>query len=268
MTDSVSFSSFELVVGGKLPDANYLQTAFSPEKMSIVHEEYSHQIVREVIDDRFYWFYSNFGKAMPHRDIVIDIPSGTELANPRTAHQVEPNDQLFAIYDSATSIFYISNLNKKGFLRYFLSKFTDEEVVVKNIYKSISDFLEVIKSLETVKFTGSRDLFNREGDLFSSLKNIFGYGEPEEFSIEAKYRIPMKHGLKQGILRLAGLQSTGDIRTMVCIGKDERGFENVFDTNKFINKISIPLQKDSQLLFPPDDVKTQTVAKLRDARNV
>lgn len=268
MTDSVSFSSFELVVGGKLPGANYLQTAFSPEKMNIVHEEYSHQIVREVIDGRFYWLYSNFGKAMPHRDIVIDIKSGTELANPRTTHQVEPNDQLFAIYDSESSIFYISNLMKKGFLMDFLSKFTNEEVVVKNVYKNISDFLGVIKSLETVKFTGSRDIFSREGDLFSSLKNIFGYGEPEEFSIEAKYRIPMKDALKDGILRLAGLQSAGDIRTLVCIGKDEREFENVFNTNNFINKISVPLQKDNQLLFPPDEVKTQAITKLRCAYNV
>ncbi len=268
MTDSVSFSSFELTVGRSLPDTTYLNSAFFPGKMSMNHEEYSHQIIREVIEDRFYWFYSNYGKAMPHRDIVIDIPSGSELQNPRTTQQVEPNSQLFAIYDSSSSLFYISNLQRKGFLKEFLTQFTVEEVVIKNIYKNINDFIDVINTLETIKFTGSRDLFNREGDLFSSLRDIFGYGEPEEFSIEAKYRTPMKDALKREILRLAGYQSSGDIRTMVCIGKDERGFETVFNTNNFINKISIPLQKDNQHLFPPEEVKAQAVIKLKEMFNV
>jgi hypothetical protein len=268
MTDSVSFSSFELIVNGALPDVTFLNNAFSSNKTSMTHEEFIHQIECEIIEDRFYWFYSNFGKAMPHRDIVIDIPSGTELENPRTTQQVEPNDQLFAIYDSSSSLFYISNLKKKGFLKEFLSQFTDEEVIIKNIYKNINDFIDVIKTLETIKFTGSRDLFNREGDLFSSIRDIFGYGEPEEFSIEAKYRTSMKDALKCEILRLAGYQSAGDIKTMVCIGKDERGFEAVFNANNFINKISIPRQKDNQLLFPSEDVRTQVIIKLREMANV
>jgi len=268
VVDAVSFSSFELTVGGALPQDSFLQAAFAAEKMHMNHEGYSHQIVRDKVEDRFFWFYSNFGKAMPHRDIVIDLPSGTELENPRTTQQVEPNDQLFAVYDTSSSLFYISNLKKKGFLKEFLSQFTDKEIIIKNIYKDINDFIEVINTLEVIKFTGSRDLFNREGDLFSSLRDIFGYGEPEEFSIEAKYKTSMKEALKTEIRRLAGFQRSGDIRTMVCIGKDERGFETVFNTNSFINKISVPLQKDNQSLFPPDEVQAQVIMKLKEMFNV
>ncbi len=268
MTDSVSFSSFELTIDSALPETTYLKSAFEPAKMSMMHEDHRHQIVREVMEGRFYWLYSNFGKAMPHRDILIDIPSGAELPNLRTTQQVEPNEQLFAIYDDESKILYISNLKKKGFIKEFFGQFTNKEVIIKNIYKNINEFLDIIKSLEAIKFTGSRDFFNREGDLFTNLRNIFGYGEPEEFSIEAKYRTPIEDRLKREILRLAGFQNSGDIKTMVCIGKDERGFDTIFNTNNFIQKINIPLQKDDQFLFPPEEVMAQAIKKLKEIFNV
>lgn len=268
MTDSVTFSSFELTVNGHLPGANFLNSAFFPKKRNITFDQVLHQIECEVIEDRFYWFYSNYGKAMPHRDIVIDLTSGDEQENPRTTQQVEPNNQLFVMYDSESTLLYISNLQKKGFFNDYLTQFTDDEVIIKNVYKTIEEFIDEINSLETIKFTGSRDLFNSDGDLFSPLRDIFGYGEPEEFTIEAKYHTPMKEALKRELLRLNGYQNKNDIRTLVCIGKDERGFETVFNTNSFISKISFPLQKDDQLLFPPDMVKAQTVLKLKEMFNV
>lgn len=268
MSDSVVFSSFELIVDGKEPDADFLNAIFSEKDRTQEYEGYHHKIQCDVIESRFYWFYSNFGKALPYRDIVLDIPTGEELENPRTRQQVEPTDQLFAIYDSESSIFYISNINKKVFIQEFLKISEKGNVIIKNIYKDIEHFICDIKTLESIKFTGSRNMFNKDGDLFSSLRDIFGYGEPEEFSIEAKYRIPIKQALKDGIRRLVGYQNSGDIKTMVCIGKDDRGLESVFNANNFISKISIPLPKDNQQLFPPDAVKEQVVVKLKDIANV
>lgn len=268
MADFVTFSSFELTIGGRLPDVNFLNKAFSPEKRNMTSEQVLHQIECEVVEGRFYWFYSNYGKSMPHRDIVVDLTSGDELENPRTTQQVEPNSQLFVVYDSESTLLYISNLQKKGFLNDYLSRYADKEVIIKNVYKTIEEFIGEISSLETIKFTGSRDLFNSDGDLFSPLRDIFGYGEPEEFSIEAKYRTSMKEALNRELLRLANYQNQNDIKTLVCIGKDERGFERVFNTNSFISKISFPTQKDDQLLFPPEEVKAQTIIKLKEMFNV
>lgn len=268
MSDYVSLSSFQLLVGSRLPTKEFLESAFEAGMENKEYEGTWHRIERELIEDRFYWFYSNFGRAMPHRDIVIDTSTQQELQNPRTTEQVEPNDQFFAIYDSETAIFYISNLKKKSFITSFLKDFSDQEILIKNIYKSIDEFLGIINSLESIKFTGERNLFSRDGDLFTSLKNIFGYGEPEIFSIEAKYHTPMKDALKREIIRLAGYQGAGDLKTLVCIGKDEKGFDTVFNTNNFINKISIPLQKDNQSLFPPEEVKEQAVMKLKEMLHV
>jgi len=270
MTDSVTFSSFELTVGGAFPNDVFLNKAFSPDKENTSFDQELHQIERDIIDERFYWFYSNYGKAMPHRDIVVDTQSLEESENPRTSQQVEPNKQLFAIYDKDSTLFYISNIQKKSLLEEYLKGHTDEEVIIKNVYKNISEFIDEISSLESIKFTGSRDLLNREGDLFQQLRDIFGYGEPEEFSIEAKYRTSMTDVIKREIMRLAGYQGSNkqDIKTLVCIGKNERGFERVFNTNSFINKIPIPLQKDTQLLFPPEEVKNQAIIKLKEMLNV
>lgn len=268
MSDYVSFSSFQLLVGSNLPTKDFLESVFESNLINMEYEGAWHRIECEIIEDRFYWFYSNFGKVMPHRNIIIDTSTQQELQNPRTEEQIEPNDQFFAVYDSEASIFYISNLKKKSFITSFLKDFSDQEIFIKNIYKSIDEFLGIIKSLENIKFTGERDLFSRDGDLFTPLKNIFGYGEPEVFSIEAKYCTPMKDTLKREILRLAGYQGSGDLKTLVCIGKDEQGFETVFNTNNFINKISIQLQKDSQSLFLPEEVKEQVVKKLKEILHV
>lgn len=268
MSDSVVFSSSELIISGKKPGSDLLNTIFSEKNRTEEYDGYYHKIQCDVIEDRFYWLYSNFGKALPRRDIVLDIPTGEELENPRTRQQVEPASQLFAIYDSASSIFYISNVNKRAFIQEFLKNSGGGDVIIKNIYKDIESFIGVIKTVEAIKFTGSRDMFNKDGDLFSSLRDIFGYGEPEEFLIEAKYRVPIKEKLKDGIRRLAQYQNSGDVKTMVCIGKDDKGIENIFNADNFISKISIALSKDDQQLFPSDLVRDQVILKLKEIANV
>jgi hypothetical protein len=199
---------------------------------------------------------------MPHSDIVLNV-KGEEEDNPRTVDQVEPNNQVFVIYDTKYTVLYISNSQKKNFMQKYLSGFTDDEVIIKNVYKDIDDFIDNIKSLETIKFTGRRNLLNKDGDLFRPLGDIFGYGGPEEFSIEATYSVRMASSLRRQILRLSGYKAENQIKSLSVIGKDEKGFESVFNSNNFIKKISLSIGKDNQHLFPCDDVKDKILQKLR-----
>ncbi len=269
MADSVSLSSVQLIIDSQLPSKEFLAKAFTDGGMNLEYEGTWHSIECQTIEDRFYWLYSNFGRVMPHRDIVIDTETSEELENPRTVNQVEPNNQFFAIYDFAQSSLYISNLHKKSFLKYYLEQYaSDLEVIIKNSYRTIEQFLDTINSVETIKFTGEKNLFSSGGDLMEPLKNIFGYGEPEDFSIEANYRTPLRDKLRQGILNLAGKQTDGRLKTLVCIGKDDSGFEAIFNTNSFVSKLSIPAQKDEQDLFLPEEVREQSIIKLKRMLNV
>ncbi len=267
MADIVSFSSFELIAGDEVPDKAYLDNAFAQDSHEVNHGDSSHIINCKVIEDRFYWLYSNFGKTMPHPHIVVDSQLFTKHQNLRTENQFEPTKQLFAIYDIQSTLFYISNLLQKKFIEHFLKDVAGKEVVIKEVYKTVNDFIEAIQSISKIQFTGSRDLINQNSDLHQRVRNVYGYDEPDHFSIEARWERPMSDRLKDTLRGFAQHQKDGDIKTLVCIGKDDRGLSTVFNTNSFIKKIDIPIQRDEQSLFPPDVVENQIILKLKDIYN-
>lgn len=270
MADSISFASLNIIIDAKVPSKKLLETVFSESEEQINYEDFWHKTQTKIIDDRFFWLYSNFGKAMPHRDIVIDTTSQKEETNPRKTTQVEPNNQYFIVYDIQTSILYVSNRPKNNFLKFFINHKVNEEheIIIKSHFKTIEEFLEILKSVDSIKFTGQKDLFTYGGDLMDPLKNIFGFNEPEEFSIEAKYGSPIKESLKRRLGELSQKQKSGLLKTLVCIGKDEDGFNTIFNTNSFIKQIDISVTKDEQDLFVPNEVQEEFLLKIKEMQNV
>ena len=58
-------------------------------------------------------------------------------------------------------------------------------------------------------------------------------------------------------------QRSCQLKTLVCIGKNDVGFEKIFNTNSFIDKFTISSDKDEQSLFCETDVKDKILNKLR-----
>lgn len=271
MSETVAFSSVQLIIDNTIPTTTYLKEIFKPRSDSLVYDTNTlHTYETKIYDERFYWLYSNFGKAKPHRDVVIDITTHEEKENPRTKSQVEPTGQFFAIYDAAVSILYLSKLNKKSFFKYFASDalLNEIRVEVKNIYKTIEEFMSSINKVESIKFTGYRDLLTQGGDLMTPLKNIFGYDEPTEFTIEAKYNLEMKKSLADRMMLLRKKQSLGEIGNLVCIGRDDEDFEAVFNSESFTQKIYSLAAKDEQSLLLPDDVRVHVMRQLVEKHGV
>ncbi len=264
MANDINFSSFELFIDDQIPNAKELTNAFTNAHAGIRmhHDEYSHEIVCEVIDDRFYWIYSSFGKTNPHPEYIINEKSFAKQKNPRTEEEFEPNKQIFAIYDSASGLLYTSNSRQIKFIKYFFEEITGENADIKSVFKDIKDFVKVIKKIESIKFTGSRELLNHKGNVFTSMKDIFGYFSPDTFVIEAKGPKPMDEGMIKWLLNFAKYRETSDIKTLVCTGKDDQGFGSVFNTDSFTSKIKISVQKNDESLFPSDDVKKKIIIEL------
>lgn len=269
MTDTVTFTSMQMIVNSDSPSDSFLKRIFSPRSINFNYEKTWHALNFDIVDKRYYWLYSNFGRAMPHRDIVFDIISKKELKNPRTTVQVEPTKQFFAVYDSKVEILYVSTSSKKQFIADLCREsFPDYEIIIKNIYKTIDEFIEEIKSIESIKFTGFRNLFNQGGDLMEPLANIFGYNEPEEFSIEAKYNSSKREFFKKRLRMLSGKQKEGELKNLVCVGKNDKGFETIFNSNSFMNRIFVLANKDEQELYEPNEIKPQIISELERLSNV
>lgn len=256
MTDRLDFSAYEIIINSEVPTPETIVEAFTQSKVTLNFGDSVHRVEGSLHENRFYCLYSNYGKAMPHRDIVVNVASGEETDNPRGVDQVEPNGQLFVIYDSVSSLIYTSSIRRKRFIEEYFRRFSDS-VSVKSVFRSVDEFVERLKYLESIKFSASRDMFSREGDIFKHTRDIFGYGEPEEFSIDAKYSIPMTDKLKLDIKKFFNMKDKGELGSVVCIGRDDSGFESVFNVDSFIRKVAIDSEKDSQGLYDANEVFSQ-----------
>jgi len=257
----LTFSSHQLIIGKSFPSEDFLIKSFQTNSLELIHNEAFHQVTTSIIEERFYWLYTSYGRPLPRTDHVISIEDGEKTTNPRTKKQIEPNNQLFAVYDFITQNFYISNLQQKNFFKTFFEKYTKDEVIIKNHYKNIDEFLKEISSVEKISFTGCQNLFSNGGDLMEPLKDIFGYGEPVEFFIEAKYGAKKEKFIER-IKDLWKKQQSSQLKTLVCIGKNDGGLK-IFNTNSIIDKLTISSNKDEQSLFCETDVQKEILNKLR-----
>ena len=149
--ESISFTSLQLIVNSATPSKRLLDEVFKSRSENFTFSQTLHAIEVDIVDERFYWLYSNYGRAYPHRDIVIDIHTGQEQDNPRTVIQVEPTNQFFAVFDNNAQILYVSQKNKKSFISEFINKFDSEsEIIIKNIYLIMICVASTILSAVTV----------------------------------------------------------------------------------------------------------------------
>ncbi len=265
---NLSFSSMKLEVDGEVPDTAWLKKVFSKTKTTEPHGSTTHEIKRDIIDTRFYWFYSNYGKEMPRPDSILDISSDTSINNPRKPQQVELTNQLFAIYDNKSELFYISQLSKKKFLEEFLSQISKNNVIIKNVYKDIDEFSGIIKELGTVEFTKTGTGSMVENDLFKVDPGLLAKDEDAKLKVKLQYKNPITEGIKKRIRMINSHKNKGNIENLILTGEDDKGFETVFNADSFTSKISISVNKDKQHLFPPEKVKIQATTELKGLSDV
>lgn len=152
-------------------------------------------------------------------------------------------------------VFFLNDRRKLGFIKQYLFEKLNKQIDVKTIYASIDEFTNKIKTIEKIKFTGFRDLFSSQNDIFKGFKDVFAYGEPESFSISANYSQTINSKITEMLKNFDTANKSYLIRSLVCIGKDEKGFESVFNSDSFSQKLEISLDKNEENLFNQDEVK-------------
>lgn len=204
----------------------------------------------------------NFGSPNPRPNHIYDIPTKTKIINPRKNSQAELKNQLFCLYDTSTKILYLNNSQKKTFICKYLDKILSQEIIIKNVYKDINEFVKTLKSLDEIKFTAHRNIFSSQINSFKNIKDLFGIDEPESFTINAKYNVSIPEKVKRIIEKFRKEQIQAPHSCLTCIEKDDHGIEQIFNENAFSKTITVVLAQNEEKLLNPKTVFEELIRKI------
>lgn len=203
---------------------------------------------------------------MPYTPTVINTSNDEEERNPRSKEQIEPDQQLFGLYSPQNQTFYISSIRKKTFFETYLNNKINQPVTIKSFLKTPEEFLQAIKSIEKIKLVTKKTLFSMDGGIVSispEHKDVFGLGMPEEYSIEAVYKnASLTEAFISNIKEMAGWTKTSEAEALVCIGRDEKNLETIFNVDSFRQKIAVLVDKDNYGMYDENAVLTLLQLKL------
>jgi|SRR3989339_1229258 len=239
---NLTFSAFQLIIDKKVPNIG--------EFLEYKEEQYDtndniYRITTQKIDNTYYWIYMEYGGELPYGEKVYDKEKSEILNNPRTKNQAELNKQLFCLYDFYLNIFYISDGRKKGFLEEYLKHKLSKDTVIKRFFKSPQEFVDYVKTIESISFTSKHNLFSINNDIFGDPKDIFGLGQPENFKMDIAYNgRKVTENFKTKFFNLLSKKDNSEIQSLVCIGKDDNKMEAIFDISSFTQTVPLSLKKD------------------------
>ncbi len=264
----IAFSAMHLIIDSKSPDVNNLEIVFNDLEDTYEQDNTHYLIKKKRINENSFWLYAKYGKSLPYSETVYNTDTQEEDKNPRNKNQVEPDKQVFALYLSNKRTLFLSSSKKKKFLESYLKSKLEKDVTIKAFFKSADEFLEKMKTIDKVKFVAKTDLFNIDGDImkiFPAPKDLYGLGMPEKFSLEADFcHAKTTKDFTNIFKKMVGWKNAAQADSLLCIGKDDEGFEAIFNIDSFIQKVVVPEKKDPQGLYDPESVLNTLISKLEE----
>lgn len=156
----MKFSSMQLIVDGTAPSTFLFEELLTASRPTHRKGKYLYKIEQGFTNATkdFYWMYFQFDNEHLYADTVLDTENGIECENPRPKSQVEMRNQLFACYDFEHLILYVSDYTKKSVVTEYIQEMTQKTTIVKNIIKSIDEFLAMTNMLKSASFTQYRNI--------------------------------------------------------------------------------------------------------------
>ncbi|QCC84433.1 hypothetical protein DDIC_00770 [Desulfovibrio desulfuricans] len=209
-----------------------------------------------------YMFMSLYeGRFLPLSSTVFNRELNSEQPNSRTEAEAEWNSQTYGVYNFKNKILYISNINKKCFFELIIKdrilKNDGANVMISNIYKDVDTFVKEISKADKIVFARKNadqvSLFS-DPDQFDPKWSVGA----ESFSVELKYsKIKV---FREKVFEFWNLAKKKEISNLICIGCGDDNLEKVFKIDKFIEKISVDVQKNERGLYEDDLVFSTLVS--------
>lgn len=257
---SLNFSAFQLKIDDKIPSVNDLKIFFQEGDYDIQIEETYYIISIENLNNQYFWLNVRHGKAFPYSSFIVNTDDAKKLDNPRSEKQVEPRNQLFILYSIPDKTLYLSNANKKLFLREYMATKSKDKVVIQAFIEDIRECLKHLKKINKMKLdykikqnTGKRNHMEIAPDLIP-LKDL---GDSVKFTFQADFKnAKVTDRLCETIGKFITLKQEDSIDSLTLIGQNEdEDVSSVLNVDQIIKKINVPIEKNSKGLYRSDIVK-------------
>lgn len=230
---------------------------YKPER-----QKYLYSIEMEIVEDRFFWMSCDYDNAVGFRDYVVNKDTGEKEPNPRSKEQIEPRQQFFVCYDCKEHFLYLNDLTRRSFLQQYLSDAIQKDFQINNVYTSVDEFCDRIKTIRGFQYTQVDNIFGRSSDLFAQVGNIWGQDLPSKIQLKISYGDVPVHGDGRQIVDLISRHKE-EFENVIIVGGDDDGVEHTFDFSSVLKHFVIHPLKDENDHYDPLEVRSLLLKELR-----
>lgn len=260
----------EMTVAGNRFDVPAKETFAALESVFRINDgDFFYEIEVEKSDEYVFGSF-DFGNPTPRDSSLTNINTGEKRENTRTDTEVELNNQFFFLYCFSNGLLYLSNSTKKKFLVRMFKEKLQKDIILKDIYKNVDDFLDKLQMCTQISFTHVNDLFSNDSVRKQALVDLTGTDAPQRFTLRAKYDVKKKNSsgaIFNFIRTLSKEKESSKISDLVVSGIDDSGFSVVYNTDSFARKIQIDVDKDENGKFKRLEVRDKLLNKIQNNSN-
>lgn len=214
-----------------------------------------------------YWIYAAYDNQNTYVPEVWNKETEQKEPNPKGKTQIELRQQLFGLYSIKTRTFYLSNLNKKALLEQYMRHTLQKDVYIKNVYTSIEEFQNSLKTLKEISFISKNILCRESTGIFDSVCNAYGLNYADKFYLKVDYQnldMAVVQDNDKGFLKnIFSRGNKGEIEDILVVGYDDAGLESRFCIESVIKNISIIVDKNENGMYDEDAVRRAILLEIR-----
>jgi hypothetical protein len=230
------------------------------------------QIVKSQLQENYLCLEIEYSETDAYNNQLINKTDKTLMLNQRQEGTIEPNQQLFCIYDYNNNLLYTSKNDKNKNIKQLLEEpLVNHIVTIAPILDNLDDFLNKVQSIEIIDFMYfENDLFQDEKvkSIIDRMKDENGYDSSSKFSFNYTLKVAGEGNMtvdrfKEFIFNNKKNDKSKKITKLV--GKDSSGFENIFNSKTFSQKISIKnLKKTKFGIYEPSIIYEELINQIEN----
>jgi hypothetical protein len=258
----ITFSAQDMLINSNYPTEDIVVELSNQLKTQYTQEESVFSITSEMIKGEGLWVSIRYGNTKPYSPELVS--KDYEVAeNQRHIDQAELRNQLFLFYSLRSKQLYTTNLRLKSTVSEYFKQCYGGNVVVCNIYQTLDEFLERVKTINDVRLIARRNLFSELTDLFQNSTDICGLGGPEQIDIDIKFaKEKLTDQFKDFMHKWLLKRDQGELDKLICVGRDDSEMEQIFNTSTLVSKIEVEASKDKYGMYDPEKVKDGIISKV------
>lgn len=259
------FKTFQLIIDGHNPKDKELNDVILYGKDKHEQRKEIYLIDRKMIDNKYLWMYCQHDDAKLYGDIVFDTEKEKKHKNTRKRNEIELRKQLFVVYDIDAKLLFLNDMTKKSFVKEYIADALQVDVGVKNIYASLEEFQESVKSLTRLKFTQIYNIQNTidEQSLFVKQVNELGLDMPDRMMMQIDYPNTPIGMIRAGLQNIKRKRDAGYFKDIILVGLDDLGVEQSFDFSSIIKNLDISVLKKENERYDEQEVERALLFELR-----